>query len=166
MSEHIDGEELEPGAARMPDYPLESLYQEIIASHSRGPRNNRELEHADVRVQRHNPSCGDEIRLSIRMEGGRIVGIGFTGEGCSISQASASMMTVLLEGRTLAEAEELTRTFAELVQGRATPAATRTLGELRALGGVAKFPVRVRCALLAWDALREASSRLPGRSNP
>lgn len=142
-----------PGA---PAPPLEALYQEVILSHYRRPRNHREVEGSTARVHMNNPTCGDEIVLSLRLEGDRIAEVGFTGQGCSISQASASMMTVLLEGRTLAEAEALGGAFRELVHGRATAAESRALGDLRALAGVAKFPVRVRCAMLAWNALAEA----------
>lgn len=136
---------------------LESLYQQIILSHYRRPRNQRELDHPHARVHMNNPTCGDEILLTVRMEDGVIAEVGFAGQGCSISQSSASMMTVLLEGRTLVEAEELSAAFRELVHGRAAPNASRALGDLRALAGVARFPVRVRCALLGWNALEEAT---------
>jgi nitrogen fixation NifU-like protein len=111
-----------------------------------------------------NPTCGDEIVLTMRMEGDVIAEVGFGGQGCSISQASASMMTVLLQGRTLDEADRLSASFRDLVHGRATPAANRALGDLRALAGVARFPVRVRCALLAWNALEEAQRTLRERT--
>jgi nitrogen fixation protein NifU and related proteins len=146
--------------------PLESLYQEIILSHYRRPRNHREVAEPSARVHMNNPTCGDEIVLSLRMEGDRVAEVGVTGQGCSISQASASMMTVLLEGRTLAEAEELSAAFRELVHGRAGPAESRQLGDLQALAGVAKFPVRVRCALLAWNALAEAARQTGARPHP
>ena len=152
-----------PGA---PAPPLEALYQEVILSHSRRPRNHREIDEPTARVHRNNPTCGDEIALSVRMAGGRVAEVGFTGLGCSISQSSASMMTGLLEGRTLTEAAELAAAFRELVHGRATPAESRQLGELRALAGVAKFPVRVRCAMLAWDALSEAVREIESQPHP
>jgi nitrogen fixation NifU-like protein len=144
--------------------PLDSLYQEVILSHYRKPRNHRELERHDARVHMNNPTCGDEIVLTMRMEGDVIAEVGFGGQGCSISQASASMMTVLLQGRTLDEADQLSASFRDLVHGRATPAANRALGDLRALAGVARFPVRVRCALLAWNALEEAQRTLRERT--
>lgn len=151
------------GAGGDPSAALGSLYQEVILAHYRQPRNHGELEAPDVRVELRNPSCGDEIALALRMQEGRIVGVAFSGEGCAISQASASMMTVLLEGRTLEEAAALSASFHDLMHGRATPGATRELGDLRALAGVARFPVRVRCALLAWNGLQEAMRELEGK---
>jgi nitrogen fixation NifU-like protein len=133
-----------------------SLYQELIAQHARRPRHRGALDDATAVVSVRNPSCGDEITLRLRVAGGRIEAARFEGEGCSISQASASMMSELLEGRTIEESRSLLARFTELVHGRGDAARDRSLGDLRALSGVAKFPVRVRCALLAWDALREA----------
>lgn len=163
MSEHPDddGRPQRTGAGA-PAPPLESLYQEIILSHYRRPRNHRDIEDPSARVHMNNPTCGDEIALSLRMEADRIAEVGFTGQGCSISQSAASMMTVLVQGKTLAEAESLAAAFRDLVHGRITSAEGRQLGELRALAGVAKFPVRVRCAMLAWNALEEAGRRLGG----
>jgi nitrogen fixation NifU-like protein len=149
--------------ARAPAPALESLYQDIILSHYRHPRNRGAVTDADSRVHLNNPTCGDEIVLSLRMEGDRIAAVGFEGDGCSISQASASMMTTVLEGRTLAEAEALAASFRELLHGRGGTPPPRELGDLRALAGVAKFPVRVRCAMLAWNAFEEAEKGLkPG----
>ena len=102
-----------------------------------------------------NPTCGDEIELSVRLEGDRLADVGFTGQGCSISQASASMMSDRLHGRTLDEVAALAESFNALVQGRISPTDAPELGDLRALAGVARFPARVRCALLAWNALAE-----------
>jgi nitrogen fixation NifU-like protein len=133
-----------------------SLYQELIAQHSRRPRHRGVLEDATAVVSMRNPGCGDEITLQLRVADGRIEAVRFEGEGCSISQASASMMSELLEGKTIEESRALLARFTELVQGRGDAARDRSLGDLRALSGVARFPVRVRCALLAWDALREA----------
>lgn len=133
-----------------------SLYQELIAQHSRRPRHRGVLEDATAVVSMRNPSCGDEITLQLRVADGRIEALRFEGEGCSISQASASMMSELLEGKTIEESRALLARFTEMVHGREDAARDRSLGDLRALSGVAKFPVRVRCALLAWDALREA----------
>lgn len=149
-----------------PTPPLQSLYQEVILSHYRRPRNHREVAEPSARVHMNNPTCGDEIALALRVEGDHIVEVGFTGQGCSISQASASMMTELLTGRTLAQAEGLSAAFRDLVHGKVTPAESRQLGDLRALAGVAKFPVRVRCAMLAWNALAEAARSLSSASGP
>ena len=145
---------------------LESLYQEIILSHYRKPRNHRLLDGADARVDMNNPTCGDEITLTLRLEDGRIAESGFGGMGCSISQASASMMTVLLQGRSLEEAGVLGGHFRDLLRGKSDPESQRALGELRALAGVARYPARVRCAMLAWNALEEASRQLSGAPPP
>jgi len=134
---------------------LSSLYQELILEHYRHPRNKDELPERTAEVHVHNPVCGDEVRLQIRVENGRIEAARFMGHGCSISQASISMMTTLLEGRSLEEADALAARFTEMMRGREGAANDRTLGDLRALQGVARFPVRIKCALLGFDALRE-----------
>ena len=136
--------------------PLNSLYQQLILEHYKHPRNKGALEDADARAHLNNPACGDEVWLMLKLDGDRIVAAKFVGEGCSISQSSISMMTQLLVGRTQAEAEELARKFTALMHGDAEAAKDRALGDLRALAGVSKFPVRVKCALLGWNALEEA----------
>lgn len=135
---------------------LESLYQELILKHYRDPRHRGALASPDASIRMKNPSCGDEIGLYLRVRDGRIDALRFDGEGCSISQASASMMASLLEGRTIEEAAGLARRFTEMLHGDAAASKDPSLGDLRALGGVARYPVRVRCALLAWNALEEA----------
>lgn len=142
--------------------PLQSLYQELILDHYRRPRNRGTLESPDVEIRMNNPTCGDEITLQLRLAGGTIEAVRFAGQGCSISQASASMMAQLLEGRSLAEADALHARFREMMHGDAGASRDKALGDLRALAGVAKFPVRVRCALLAWNALEEAKKRVAG----
>jgi nitrogen fixation protein NifU and related proteins len=139
--------------------PLQSLYQQVILEHYRKPRNRGELEDADAEVHMNNPTCGDEIVLQVRVREGRIDDVRFRGQGCSISQASASMMTQQLKGKSLEEAQALTARFTEMMHGSEAAAQDKALGDLRALAGVAKFPVRVRCALLAWNALQEAAGR-------
>jgi nitrogen fixation NifU-like protein len=141
---------------------LGSLYQALILDHYRRPRNRGELPGSTVDVHVANPVCGDEIRLQLRVEGDIIQDARFIGSGCSISQAAVSMMTGLLEGRTLAEAEGLARLFTRLMHGDAEAARDRVLGDLRALQGVSKFPVRIKCALLGFDALEEALERSNG----
>jgi len=153
-----------PGGAQTPpvtmsDLSLNSLYQQLILEHYRNPRNKGELPDATVEDHMANPVCGDEIRLQLRLEGGRIVEARFTGHGCSISQASISMMTNLLQGKTLEEARALARRFTELMHGSEEAARDRSLGDLRALQGVSRFPVRIKCALLGFDALQEALRR-------
>ena len=135
---------------------LSSLYQQLILEHYRHPRNKAELEGKTVEVHMANPVCGDEIRLQMRIEGDEIAEVKFVGQGCSISQAAVSMMTTLLEGRKLDEAEALARRFTEMMHGDEDAAKDRSLGDLRALQGVSKFPVRIKCALLGFDALQEA----------
>ena len=137
------------------DAQLTAIYQELILDHYRRPRNKGALEGADARAERRNPLCGDEITLEVAFEGDVVREVRFGGRGCSISQASASMLTQALRGRTRAEAETLVRRFSALVHGDAAAAGDEGLGELRALQGVARVPARIRCATLAWSALDE-----------
>lgn len=140
----------------MANPPLESLYQQLIIEHYRHPRNKGEMEEATAEVHMRNPVCGDEIKLQLQVEDGVVRSARFTGQGCSISQASVSMMTGLLAGKTVDEALGLARLFTAMMHGDAEAAKNRDLGDLRALQGVSKFPVRVKCALLGFDALQEA----------
>ena len=142
---------------------LGALYQEVILDHNRSPRNWGELEGASRQVKGHNPLCGDRLTLSIRFDGDVISEVKFMGEGCAISKASASMMTQAVKGKTRAEAEELFERFHALVTGQgAGPLAGQSagpdpaLGRLKVFEGVARFPTRVKCASLAWHALRAA----------
>jgi nitrogen fixation NifU-like protein len=135
---------------------ISALYQEMILDHYRKPRNKGEIENADASVPMKNPLCGDEITLHLRFGSDRIDEVSFSGRGCSISQASASMMTQLVKGRPLAEVETLRNRFRDMVMGDEAAAADSALGSLRALSGVARFPARVKCALLAWNALDTA----------
>ncbi len=130
---------------------LEELYREIILDHYTHPRNRGRLDAADIVVEGANPSCGDEISLYARVEDGVIREIRFEGRGCSISQASASMMTERVCGKTLEETKALIEAFRGMMQGK--PADEAVLGDLMALQGVRRFPVRVKCATLAWVAL-------------
>ena len=135
---------------------LNSLYQQLILEHYRNPRNKAELEEKTVEIHMANTVCGDESRLQLRIEDDVIEEAKFVGQGCSISQAAVSMMTTLLRGRSLDDADALARRFTELMHGDETAAKDRALGDLRALQGVSKFPVRIKCALLGFDALQEA----------
>ncbi|HUF76124.1 MAG TPA: SUF system NifU family Fe-S cluster assembly protein [Longimicrobiales bacterium] len=135
---------------------LNSLYQQLILEHYRNPRNKSELDEKTVEVHLANPVCGDEIRLQLRIEGDRIADAKFVGQGCSISQAAVSMMTTLLEGRSLSDADALAKRFTQMMHGDPEAAKDKALGDLRALHGVSKFPVRIKCALLGFDALQEA----------
>jgi len=135
---------------------LNSLYQQLILEHYRSPHNKAELPDKTVEVHMANPVCGDEIRIQLRIEDDHIEDAKFVGQGCSISQAAVSMMTDLLKGKTLDDADALAKRFTELMHGSEEAAKDRSLGDLRALKGVSKFPVRVKCALLGFDALQEA----------
>jgi nitrogen fixation NifU-like protein len=142
----------------LPDHSAEvaGLYQEIILDHYRRPRNKGTLPDADTSVEMRNPLCGDEIDLQVSFDGDTIRDVKFSGRGCSISQASASMMTQLIKGKSADEIDSLRARFRDLVLGDEAAAADKELGSLRALAGVSKFPARVRCALLAWNALETA----------
>lgn len=134
---------------------LDDLYKEVILDHYQTPRNRGLLEDPDVATRGHNPLCGDEVILGVKMDGDVIDEIAFSGRGCSISQASASMMTAGVKGHDVDVARTLTAGFREMMTGSG---ATDGLGEnedLEALQGVKRFPVRVKCALLPWTALEE-----------
>jgi nitrogen fixation NifU-like protein len=136
-----------------------ALYQEMILDHYRRPRNKGEIENPDETIVMKNPLCGDEITVQVRYDDDTVADVGFIGRGCSISQASASMMTQLIKGKKRDEIEGLRSRFREMVMGDETAQEDKSLGSLRALGGVAKFPARVKCALLAWNALEEGMKR-------
>lgn len=146
----------EPAPVDRSTPPLASLFQELILEHYKRPRNRGELPDANREIHMNNPSCGDEVLLQLRIEDDRVADVRFQGEGCSISQSSISMMTGILRGKTTAEAAELAHRFTAMMHGDAAAAKDRALGDLRALAGVARFPVRVKCALLGWNALEEA----------
>jgi len=135
---------------------LGSLFQELILDHYKRPRNRGELEGANAEAHLNNPTCGDEVRLQLRVVDGVIEDVRFVGDGCSISQSSVSMMTQSIKGKTLDEARALAGLFTAMMHGDADAARDKTLGDLRVLAGVSKFPVRVKCALLGWNALDEA----------
>lgn len=143
---------------------LRALYQEVILDHSKRPHNHRAMADATRAAQGYNPLCGDKISLFVKLDGGRITDISFQGSGCAISTASASILTETLKGKTLAEAEALFQTFHNLVTGK-TPSkgSDQELGKLAVFSGVSQFPVRVKCATLAWHTLRSA---LAGSQEP
>ena len=148
----------------MSDLNLNSLYQELILDHYRKPRNKGELPEKTVEIHMANPVCGDEIRLQLQIEDDKIVEARHVGQGCSISQAAVSMMTHLIKGRELTEAEDVAERFTAMMHGDEEAARDRSMGDLRALQGVSKFPVRIKCALLAFDALQEALKKERGES--
>ena len=132
----------------------EDLSREIILDHYQNPRNHGRLEPATVANRGYNPLCGDEVELFLDLEGEQIQKIGFTGRGCSISQASASMMTEMVKGRSLDEADAAVQDFSGRMASK-TPPPAEVEDELDALQGVKKYPARVKCALLPWTTLRE-----------
>ena len=143
---------------------IEELYQEVILDHSRRPRNFGELADAAVRVHGDNPACGDEIHLGVKFDAsGGLEDIKFTGHGCAISQASASLMTMKLKGRSRAEAAALADAFHDLVTTEVADP-PKSLGDLRMLQGVRKFPQRVKCAMLAWRAVEQAMEQGAGEA--
>ncbi len=137
---------------------LDDLYQDIILDHYKRPRNRGAVEHADLHGEGFNPFCGDEVVLTLGLdEGGRIGAVGVEGQGCSISQASASMLSDHLKGKTLDEAEAMVQTFKGVMQGEAlTEEQEDELGEIASLQGVRQFPIRIKCALLGWTTLQDA----------
>jgi nitrogen fixation protein NifU and related proteins len=143
---------------------LEELYQEVILDHSRRPRNFGELPDAAVRVRGDNPACGDEIHLAVKFDDkGGLGEIKFTGHGCAISQASASLMTMKLKGKSRTQVEEMLRAFHDLVTTE-NGQAPKTLGDLRVMSGVRKFPQRVKCAMLPWRAVEQALRQSEGEA--
>jgi nitrogen fixation NifU-like protein len=134
----------------------EALYQELILEHNRKPRNFREMTDADRTIEGRNPLCGDSLTLWVKLENDAIADVSFKGQGCAISKASASLMTAAVKGKTRAEAEDLFERFHRLVTGTLPESEQQSLGSLRALGGVSRFPLRVKCASLAWHALHTA----------
>ncbi|HEY5605734.1 MAG TPA: SUF system NifU family Fe-S cluster assembly protein [Thermoplasmata archaeon] len=139
----------------MPD--LRELYQETILDHSKRPRNFREIRDASATAAGHNPLCGDKVTVYLRLDDGRIADIAFQGSGCAISKASASLMTDAVKGKTTEDVRVLFQKFHEMVTGRpGDPVDTKTLGKLAVLSGVCEFPVRVKCASLAWHTLQAA----------
>lgn len=137
---------------------LRELYQEVILDHSKHPHNFRELGDASHRAEGYNPLCGDRATVFLRVEGDLVSDASFQGAGCSISTASASMMTDALRGKTLAEVRKLFERFHELVTADPSRAAevAPELGKLAAFAGVHEFPLRVKCASLAWHTMKAA----------
>jgi nitrogen fixation NifU-like protein len=134
---------------------LEELYKEVILDHYKNPRNKRDLPDAERSCTRNNPLCGDEITVKAHIEDGHVRAVAFQGSGCSISQASASMMTEAVAGRSVDEALGLADGFRAFMEGTVEPDEA-TFGDMVALQGVVKYPVRIKCAVLAWDVLQAA----------
>jgi nitrogen fixation protein NifU and related proteins len=139
---------------------LNELYQEVILDHNRRPRNFRTIEPSSHRAAGHNPLCGDRLSLYVQVDAGQISDVAFQGSGCAISKASASLMTDAVKGHSVAEARELFERFHRMVT---TPPdqPVENMGKLSVLAGVREFPVRVKCASLAWHTLKAALERQP-----
>jgi len=140
---------------------LEALYQEVILDHNRKPRNFREMENADHHIHGRNPLCGDEVTVYVKLDGDRVADVSFKGQGCAVSKSSASLMTAAVKGKSVDETMRLFDRFHDMITGKMTDADREQMGSLAALGGVSKFPLRVKCASLAWHALKSALQQGP-----
>jgi nitrogen fixation NifU-like protein len=138
---------------------LRDLYQAVILDHNKKPRNFGELADANRAAHGDNPLCGDKLRVELRVEDDVVADVAFTGQGCAISTASASLMTEAVKGKPLAEVQRLFEAFHELVTGADPEPAANGLGKLAVFAGVREFPIRVKCATLAWHTLRAALER-------
>ena len=134
---------------------LDDIYKEVILDHYKNPRNKREVPGAELTCSKNNPLCGDEITVFVHEVDGKLVDVGFLGQGCSISQSSASMMTEAVADTSRNEAGEMIGRLRAMMAGEVEPD-EETFGELVALKGVVKYPVRIKCAVLPWDVLQEA----------
>ena len=135
---------------------LRELYQQVILDHNKNPRNFHEMADASRKVEGYNPLCGDHYTVFVKLDDGTIRDVSFTGNGCAISKASASVMSSTVKGKTTEEAQSLFETFHRLVTGDMSGLSAADLGRLAAFSGVSEFPARVKCATLAWHTLRTA----------
>lgn len=138
------------------------LFQDIILEHYKRPRNEGALEDATVDVHMNNPTCGDEVHLYLRIEDGVVADVAFEGEGCSISQSSISMMTQILKEQPVDEGLRVAEVFKQMMHGDMDAARNGALRDARALQGVSRFPARIKCALLGWNAFEEAAGQSSG----
>ena len=134
---------------------LDQLYRSVIMDHYKNPRNKGSLEENSVTIDMNNPTCGDRIHLTLKLNGDIVEDAKFDGEGCSISMSSASMMTQIVKGKKLDEALELAGIFSKMMMGEEVDVDKYDLGDVEALQGVAKFPARIKCATLAWKAMEK-----------
>jgi nitrogen fixation protein NifU and related proteins len=140
---------------------LTELYQNVILEHNRSPRNYRAMDDANHEAQGHNPLCGDQVTVRLRVEDGRIQDAAFQGSGCAISRASASLMTAAIKGQTTEAAVRLFEGFHRLVTGHPDAESPETLGKLAVFSGVSEYPSRVKCASLPWHTMKAALDRSP-----
>jgi len=141
---------------------LRELYQQVILDHNKSPRNFRAIEPCDHEADGFNPLCGDKVHVYVKLDGDRIEDVSFLGEGCAISKAAASMMTQAIKGRTIAEAQAIFDTYQHMVMGEGSPD-VESIGKLAIFEGVREFPMRVKCATLAWHTFKAA---LEDRGDP
>lgn len=134
---------------------LDALYRQVIMDHYKKPRNRGLLEDGSHTINMNNPTCGDRIQLTFKVEDGIVKDVGFEGEGCSISMSSASMMTQAIKGKKVEEAIRLSKIFSDMIQGKDYDDDEVDLGDIEALQGVSKFPARIKCATLAWKAMEK-----------
>ncbi|HLU20954.1 Fe-S cluster assembly sulfur transfer protein SufU [Lederbergia graminis] len=135
---------------------LDTLYRQVIMDHYKNPRNKGSLADGSLTVDMNNPTCGDRIHLTMKVEDGKVTDAKFEGEGCSISMASASMMTQTIIGQNVEQAMKLSQIFSEMIQGNDYELDDSVdLGDIEALQGVSKFPARIKCATLAWKAMEK-----------
>ncbi|WP_078379092.1 Fe-S cluster assembly sulfur transfer protein SufU [Sutcliffiella halmapala] len=134
---------------------LDTLYRQVIMDHYKNPRNKGQLEEESITIDMNNPTCGDRIHLTLKLEDGKVAAAKFDGEGCSISMASASMMTQAVKGLEVEKALELSQIFYDMMLGKEYDDENLDLGDIEALQGVAKFPARIKCATLAWKAMEK-----------
>jgi nitrogen fixation NifU-like protein len=145
---------------------LSELYQNVILEHNRSPRNYRAMPDADRKADGHNPLCGDQVTVFVRLDGDLIGDVSFQGAGCAISKASASLMTGAVKGKSTAEVAGLFDRFHQLVTGSLPPGESETLGKLAVFSGVSEFPIRVKCASLSWHTLKAALDAEPATGRP
>jgi len=143
---------------------LDALYREVILDHHRHPRNFGSLSEADAKVEGYNPLCGDRVEISLKLDNGKLVSdCRFSGEGCSICMASASMMTEEIQGKDMKIVQDTIDSFRALMKGEKCPLLIE--GDLESLIGVRQFPVRIKCALLPWTTLNDALSKVKGEKH-
>ena len=143
---------------------LDELYQEIIFDHYKKPRNHGLLANPDVTIDGKNPFCGDEVKLSLKVENNLVTDIAFEGTGCAISQASVSIMTEQIKGKTVEQARQIVEQFSEMVKGE-SEYDQDSMDDLAAFQGVSGFPTRVKCALLGWNTLKKALDQAVNQHN-
>ena len=134
---------------------LDQLYRQVIMDHYKNPRNHGALEDDAITINMNNPTCGDRVQLHLKIENDKITDVKFTGEGCSISLSSASMMTEAIKGLSVEDALKLSHIFSEMIQGKEYDPGDLDLKDIEALQGVSKFPARIKCATLAWKAMEK-----------